>query len=79
VHEAVEVDFAAASATPPQGEDPPDPIVGGAVDLGVLTAEFLALGLDPHPRKPDADFRFEASDEPPPSPFAALDKLRRDG
>jgi hypothetical protein len=74
----VEVDFAAASATPPQGEDPPDPIVGGAVDLGVLTAEFLALGLDPHPRKPDADFRFEASDEPPPSPFAALDKLRRE-
>ena len=78
VHEAVEVDFAAAGATPPQGGDPPDAIVGGAVDLGALTAEFLALGLDPHPRKPDADFRFEASDEPPPSPFAVLDKLRRD-
>jgi hypothetical protein len=78
VHEAVEVEFAAAGSTPPQGEDPPDAIVGGVIDVGALTAEFLALGLDPHPRKPDAAFRFEASEAPPPSPFAALDKLKRD-
>ncbi len=77
VREDVEVDFA-AGATPHQGEDPPDEIVGGAVDVGALTAEFLALGLDPHPRKPGVDFSFEAAEDPPPSPFAALEKLKRD-
>ena len=79
VHEEVEVDFAAASDAPPEGEDPPDAIVGGTVDLGALTAEFLALGLDPHPRKPGVDFSFEAAEDPTASPFAALDKLKRDG
>ncbi len=78
VHEEVEVDFAAESGAPASRDDPPDEIVGGAVDLGALTAEFLALGLDPHPRKPGVDFSFEAGDDRPPSPFAALDKLRRD-
>jgi uncharacterized metal-binding protein YceD (DUF177 family) len=77
VHEDVEVDFA-ASAPAAQGEDPPDEIVGGTVDLGALTAEFLALGLDPHPRKPGVDFSFEAADDRAPSPFAALEKLKRD-
>jgi hypothetical protein len=78
VHEDVEVDFAAASGTPAPGQDTPDAIVGGSVDLGALTAEFLALGLDPHPRKPGVDFSFETAEDPSPSPFAALDKLRRD-
>ena len=54
------------------GEDPPDPIVDGKIDLGALAAEFLALGLDPYPRKPGVAF-----DPPEPqggrdSPFAAL-------
>ena len=37
-------------------EDPPEPIVNGAIDLGALAAEFLMLGLDPYPRKPGAVF-----------------------
>ena len=37
-------------------EDAPDPIVDGRIDLGALAAEFLALGLDPYPRKPSAQF-----------------------
>jgi uncharacterized metal-binding protein YceD (DUF177 family) len=78
VHEDVEVDFAASGPTAAQGEDPPDEIVGGTVDLGALTAEFLALGLDPHPRKPGAGFSFEAAEDRAPSPFAALEKLKRD-
>ena len=78
VHEDVEVDFAAPAPAAAQGEDPPDEIVGGTVDLGALTAEFLALGLDPHPRKPGVDFSFEAADDRAPSPFAALEKLKRD-
>jgi uncharacterized metal-binding protein YceD (DUF177 family) len=78
VHEDVEVDFAASAPAAAQGEDPPDEIVGGTVDLGALTAEFLVLGLDPHPRKPGVDFSFEAADDRAPSPFAALEKLKRD-
>ncbi len=50
----------------------PEPLIGGAVDLGAIAIEFLILGLDPYPRKPGAAF------EPPPvpkaeeGPFAAL-------
>ncbi len=46
-------DRAAALAEQP---DPPDPIVNGRIDLGQLAAEFLALGLDPYPRKPGVEF-----------------------
>lgn len=35
-------------------EDPPEPLVGGAVDVGALATEYLALAIDPYPRKPDA-------------------------
>jgi hypothetical protein len=60
----------------PTREDPPDPMVDGRIDLGAVATEFLALALDPYPRKPGATF-----DEPAPekaSPFAALDRLRRE-
>ena len=54
-------------------EDDPDPIIDGTIDLGALTAEFLALGLDPYPRKPGAAFDEERrSSEPADSPFATL-------
>jgi hypothetical protein len=75
MRENVEVVFAApGAASAGQGEDPPDEIVDGAVDLGALTAEFFALGLDPYPRKPGVDFTFEADDRPE-SPFAGLRTL----
>lgn len=52
--------------------DPPDVIQSGRLDLGVLAAEFLALALDPWPRKPGVEFK-EHDDEPAkPSPFAGL-------
>ncbi|ACA20495.1 conserved hypothetical protein [Methylobacterium sp. 4-46] len=78
VREEVEVDFAAPDAfagTPAEDADIPDPIVNGRVDLGSLTAEFLALGLDPYPRKPGVAF------EPPEAgaeetPFAGLRSLK---
>jgi Large ribosomal RNA subunit accumulation protein YceD len=58
-------------------EDPPEPLVDGKVDLGAVTLEFLALGLDPYPRKPGVDFSSEftpksGDDDKPPSPFAVL-------
>ncbi|GLK71631.1 DUF177 domain-containing protein [Ancylobacter dichloromethanicus] len=57
--------------------DLPDPLIDGTIDAGAVAAEFLALGLDPYPRKPGV--RFEGPAEPGPeeiSPFAALAKLR---
>jgi uncharacterized metal-binding protein YceD (DUF177 family) len=54
-------------------EDEPDPVIDGKIDLGALTAEFFALGLDPYPRKPGALLDEErTSSEPALSPFAAL-------
>jgi hypothetical protein len=81
VREEVEVDFATAGAAEAAaaGRDAPDEIVNGTIDLGALTAEFLALGLPPYPRKPGVDFDYKAEDDKPDSPFAALDKLKRGG
>jgi hypothetical protein len=61
-----------------KAEDRPDPIIDGTIDLGTLVAEFLALGLDPYPRKPGVKF-----EEAPPlddtgeSPFAKLEVLKQ--
>lgn len=84
VKEDLDVTFAApsrlSSATSrdrgPTDKEPPDEIVDGMIDLGVLATEFLALGLDPYPRKPGADFSFPCEDAAAPSPFAALARLK---
>ncbi len=68
-------------ANPAPGRDPPDPIIDGKIDLGALASEFLALGLDPYPRKEGVGF------EPPggrdgahageaDTPFSVLRKLK---
>jgi len=57
------------------GEDPPDPIIDGKIDLGALALEFLILNLDIHPRKPGASFEgMDVGGEPADknSPFAVL-------
>ena len=54
-------------------EDEPDPVIDGKIDLGALTAELFALGLDPYPRKPGVAFdEGGPNSEPTDSPFAAL-------
>lgn len=58
-------------------EDPPEPIIDGMIDLGAITLEFLALGLDPYPRKPGVSFEAQVDDPALASPFAALAKLKR--
>jgi hypothetical protein len=58
-------------------EDEPDPLIDGALDLGELAAEFVALGLDPYPRKPDAEFA-AAPEEEPDKPFAGLRIVKDD-
>jgi len=52
--------------------EPPDPIIDGRIDLGAVAGEFLALSLDPHPRKPGAVFVDPEGQAKPPSPFAIL-------
>jgi uncharacterized metal-binding protein YceD (DUF177 family) len=65
------------------GEDPPEPIVNGVIDLGEAVAEHLALELDPFPRAPGAKFDGFSSDlsgppeaGAPSGPFAVLAKLK---
>jgi uncharacterized metal-binding protein YceD (DUF177 family) len=54
-----------------------EPLIGGTVDLGEIATEFLILGLDPYPRKPDAIFRSPAAGEDSAHPFAALAALKK--
>ncbi|MGJ3264017.1 MAG: YceD family protein [Salinarimonas sp.] len=81
VSEEVDVDYAPASEPTTEEEaalralDPPDEIVDGRIDLGALTAEFLALGLDPYPRKPGVEFAPVIEDEGT-SPFEKLRDLK---
>jgi uncharacterized metal-binding protein YceD (DUF177 family) len=60
------------------GEEPPDPLVDGHIDLGEVAAEELALALDPYPRAPGAVFEAptDAGEAKPAGPFAALAKLK---
>jgi hypothetical protein len=59
--------------------DPPEPIVGGIIDLGRLATDALFLGVDPYPRKRGAIFEPPAAPaDPDDHPFAALKVLRGD-
>jgi hypothetical protein len=90
--EPIDVDFAPSSEEEPapasggkpaeadfessDADDPPDPIFDGKIDLGALASEFLALGLDPYPRKPGVEFRPAEEAENPVSPFDILKKIQ---
>jgi hypothetical protein len=88
IDEAVDLVFAPAAAAPPGaghdgGEvevpaaDGPEPLVGGRIDLGAIATEFLILGIDPYPRRPDAVFRAPAAGDDSAHPFATLGALKR--
>ncbi|MGO4336912.1 DUF177 domain-containing protein [Labrys sp. KB_33_2] len=68
-------EFDLAELHNPDAEDPPDLLSGDTIDLGAIVCEFLALALDPYPRKPGAAFEGD-EDEAGLSPFAALNKLK---
>lgn len=57
--------------------EPPEPLTGGTVDLGALATEFLVLGIDPYPRKSEAEFAPVTVGEEGPKPFAALEALKK--
>jgi hypothetical protein len=60
-------------------DEPPEPLVGGVVDLGAVAAEFLMLGIDPYPRKAGAEFTSPAPADEGEHPFAALAALKKPG
>ena len=57
-------------------DEPPEPLVGGTIDLGVVATEFLLLGIDPYPRKEGARFQPPPADLEGTHPFAALAALK---
>lgn len=60
--------------------DPPDPLVGGVVDVGEAVAEHVALALDPYPRAPGVAFELPGAQDPAEdSPFKALAGLVKKG
>ena len=66
----------------PEGPDLPETFVGDTIDAGALVAEFAALGIDPYPKKPGAQFagHIESNDaeDRRPSPFAVLKDWKKD-
>lgn len=88
VDEAIDVRFAPQAAAEvaaaaadghyaEAGEEPPEPLIGGKIDLGAITTEFLVLGVDPYPRKPDAEFKAPKVEDVGDNPFAALEALKK--
>jgi uncharacterized metal-binding protein YceD (DUF177 family) len=93
VEDTFELHYAVDPGTPPgvlvdlEADDPPEPIIGGAIDVGEAVAEALGLALDPYPRAPGAELPLgvgaaDTSVAPPAeaenrreSPFAALKGL----
>ncbi len=61
-------------------EEERDVFYKGEIDLGAIALEHLALGLDPYPRAPGVEFPSHIEDDPDAdvSPFAALQRLKRD-
>src|ERR1019366_9449630 len=89
IQEAVDLKFAPAPAGGTElepksarkrslgGDEPPEPLVGGTLDLGALAIEFPILCLRPQPRKARPQFappKVQDSGEPP---FAAVESLKK--
>jgi uncharacterized metal-binding protein YceD (DUF177 family) len=84
IAEPVDVAFTPGeSAAPTVADDaataaePPEPLIGGTIDLGAIAVEFLMLGIDPYPRKPGAVLAAAPIDASRESPFAALAALKK--
>jgi len=57
--------------------DPPEQLIGAAIDLGAITTEFLILGIDPYPRKRNAVFAAPSTADPATGPFDVLAALKK--
>jgi len=62
---------------PSEIADPPEPIMGGIIDLGRIATDALFLAVDPYPRKEGVVFEAEViAPDPEDHPFAALKALQ---
>jgi hypothetical protein len=59
------------------GDDPPEALVGGKLDLGAVATEFLLLGIDPYPRRAGVEFAAIKADDDSTRPFAGLEALKK--
>ena len=57
--------------------EPPEQLVGGAVDLAAIATEYFLLGIDPYPRKEGAVFEAPSSGGAEINPFAVLAALKK--
>lgn len=78
VVERVDLVFAAPDDPAMAGDDPPEPLLDGVLDLGGIAAEFVMLGIDPYPRKKGVEFVSPALPDGKESPFSALAALKKD-
>jgi uncharacterized metal-binding protein YceD (DUF177 family) len=60
-----------------EDEDPPEPIFDGVIDLGELAVEFVAVALEPFPRKPGMELPAQSDSSKLLSPFAVLAALKK--
>jgi uncharacterized metal-binding protein YceD (DUF177 family) len=86
IEEAVDLEFTPAAGAPVAkkarkradgSDEPPEPLVDGTLDLGALATEFLMLGINPYPRKADAEFAAPKAEDAGEHPFAALEALKK--
>jgi hypothetical protein len=85
VEEAIDLQFAPAPETTAKSarkrargdDEPPEPLVGGILDLGALATEFLILGIDPYPRKAGVEFAPPKAEVAGEHPFATLESLKK--
>lgn len=82
LEEQVDLMFSLASTEASQtdtkdGDEPPEPLVDGKLDLGAIATEFLLLGIDPYPRKAGVEFAPVIADDGSAKPFAALEALKK--
>ena len=67
----------------PNAEDPPEPFIGNAIELGEWLTQCLGISIDPYPRAAGVVLEYDASDSDVPEtgmhrPFEALLSRRKD-
>lgn len=74
---------AAADTAETLENDPPEPLIGGKIDLGRIAGEIFAAAINPYPRKDGVSFGWRdekaAAQADSVKPFAALGKLKGKG
>jgi uncharacterized metal-binding protein YceD (DUF177 family) len=78
LEEEIDVTYAPPGEPERTGNDePPEPLLGGSLDLGALATEFLLLAVDPYPRKQGVEFAPPRVEEGGEHPFAVLETLKK--